>query len=330
MPHEPLILFSGSSNPSLAGHIAQLLGSRLGRCVTGRHPDGEVNIRIDESVRGRQVVLIQSLSPPVDENLVELLAMADACRRASASRLIAVIPYFGYARSDKRSGRRAPVGASMVASLLQNVGIGHIVTIDLHAAQIEGFFHVPVDSLTSAPTMAHILKDRLPRDLVVVSPDEGRFKMAVEFGRRLNAPVVVMHKERLDGVSTAVAEVVGHVAGRPCLIIDDIISTGGTMAAALEVLLREGARPEIYVAATHGLFVGGGRVKLNHPSVRAIYVTDTIAGMNQLRPPVNVVLMGPLLAAAVRRLESDESLGDLSARVIHSGGEPLSVNSGGT
>jgi len=327
MMHDDLILFSGTTGTHLAPHMAQLLERPLGRCTIERFPDGEVNVHLDEPVRGRDIFLIQSTAPPVNENLVELLALADACRRSSAGHITAVAPYFGYARSDKRHGRRAPIAASMIASLLQAVGVQHVVTVDLHASQIEGFFHIPVDSLTAVPAMVHVLRERLPDRLVVVSPDEGRFKMATEYARRLEAPVAVLHKERLNGMATSVVKVVGDVRERPCLIIDDMISTGGTVAEAVAALLREGARPEMIVAATHGLFVGSARERLSHPAIHAIYVTDSVPAPAGLWPGLNIVFLAPLLAAAIRRFRSDASIGDLYAQVIHSGGAALSAPS---
>ena len=327
MTHDEFILFGGTASTKLAAAVAQRLDRSLGRCTVDRFPDGEVNVHLDEPVRGREVFLVQSTAPPVNDHLVELLALADACRRSSARCITAVIPYFGYARSDKRHDRRAPIGASMVASLMQAVGIQHVVTVDLHAAQIEGFFHIPVDSLTAVPAMVHVLRERCSPDIVVVSPDEGRFKMATDYSRRLGAPVVVLHKERLDGAATRVVKVLGDVRGRPCLIIDDMISTGGTIAEAVAALLREGARPEMIVAATHGLFVGEARARLSHPAIRAIYVTDSVTAPAGQWPSLNIVFLAPLLAAAIRRFRSDESIGDLYAQVIHGGGAALSTPS---
>ncbi len=325
MTRDEFILFGGTASAKLAAAMAQRLDRSLGRCTVERFPDGEVNVHLDEPVRGREVFLVQSTAPPVDEHLVELLALADACRRSSACCITAVIPYFGYARSDKRHGRRAPIAASMVASLMQAVGIQHVVTVDLHAAQIEGFFHIPVDSLTVVPAMVHVLRERLAPDIIVVSPDEGRFKMATDYARRLGAGVVVLHKERKNGTATSVVKVVGDVRGRPCLIIDDMISTGGTIAEAVAALLREGARPEMIVAATHGLFVGDARARLSHPAIRAIYVTDSVPAPVEPWAGLNIVFLAPLLAAAIRRFRSDESIGDLYAQVIHSGGAALSA-----
>jgi ribose-phosphate pyrophosphokinase len=320
--HDPFILFSGTASTKLAAHTAQLIGQEPGHRTIERFPDGEVNVHLDEPVRGRDVFLIQSTSPPVNDHLVELLALADACRRSSARFVTALVPYFGYARSDKRHGRRAPIAASMAACLMQAVGIQHVVTVDLHAAQIEGFFHIPVDSLTAVPAMVQALRDKLPAGTVVVSPDEGRFKMATDFARRLDAPVVVLHKERKDGAATSVLNVVGEVRDHPCLIIDDMISTGGTIAEAVEALLREGARPGMSIAATHGLFVGNARDRLRHPAIQAIYVTDSVPAPADPWPGLNVVGLAPLLAAAIRRFRSDESIRDLCAHVMHGEGTP--------
>ena len=304
-------LFAGTANPRLAAAIAAELGVRLAACAVERFPDGETAVRLDEPVRGRDVFIVQPTAPPVNDHLVELLAFADACRRSAAGRITAVVPYFGYARSDKRHGRREPITASLVARLMQTAGVDHVVTLDLHAAQIEGFFHIPVDSLTAMPTLCRALGDRLSSDVVVVSPDTGRVKMATDYAHRLGTSVAVLHKRRASGTETAVTRVVGDVAGRPCLIIDDMISTGGTIARAVEALLAAGARPEITVAATHGLFVGDARTKLGHAAVRAVVVTDTVAVADPPWPGLRYVSIAPLLAETIRRLRADGSLGDL-------------------
>ncbi len=209
------LLFSGTGNTDLAAAIAQEAGMRLGACAIDRFPDGEISVRLLEPVRRREVFIVQPLSPPVNDHLVELLIFADACRRAAAKCITAVIPYFGYARADKRHGQREAISSSMVADLLQAVGIDHIVTMDLHAPQIEGFFHAPVDNLTAVSTLCKALRDHLPADLAVVSPDAGRVKMATEYAHRLDAPVVVLHKRRASGTETAVTHLVGDVPTNP-------------------------------------------------------------------------------------------------------------------
>ena len=303
-------IFAGRANVALATSVAVEMGARLGACSVERFPDGELSVRLDEPVRGREVVIIQPTSPPVNDHLIELLAFADACRRASAAHITAVMPYFGYARADKRHGRREPITASMVAALMQAVGVNHVVTIDLHAPQIEGFFHIPVDSLTAAPVMVEALRPGLPPETVVVSPDAGRVRMATEYARLLGAPVAVLHKERASGVETRITRLVGDVRDRPCLIIDDMISTGGTIAESVEALLEAGARPEIIVAATHGLLLAGAREKLARTVTREVLVTDTVAPPAHDWPQLRVVSVAPLIASALRRFLSD---GPLSA-----------------
>ena len=306
------VIFAGTANEGLAAGIARELGVNLGSCVVERFPDGETNVRLDEPVRGREVFVVQPTSPPVNDHLMELLAFADACRRASAARVTAVVPYFGYARSDKRDGKRVPIAASMVADLLQSVGISHLVTVDVHTPQLEGFFRIPVDGLTAVPILVEALRGRLPEGAVVVSPDAGRVSMATEYANRLKTGVVVLHKRRESGTETRVTRVVGDVRGRPCLIVDDMISTGGTTAESVCALIEAGARPEITVAATHGLLVEGAREHLAHGAVREVLVTDTVRREGEGWPDLRVVSVAPLIASAIRRVLADESLSDLS------------------
>jgi ribose-phosphate pyrophosphokinase len=312
MPPDHL-LFAGPANPALASAIADELGVRTNVCTFGRYPDGEISVRLDEPVRGRDVFVVQPTGPPVNDHLMELLTFADTCRRAAARRITAVVPYFGYARSDKRHGLREPITASLVARMIQTSGIDHVLTLDLHASQIEGFFHIPVDSLTAVPTLCRALRDQLPADAVVVSPDAGRVKMATDFANRLNASVVVLHKRRGAAREPEVTHVVGDVRGRACLIIDDMISTAGTIERAVEALIAAGARPEITIAATHGLLLSEARARLGHEAIRRVLVTDTVAAA--AADPAWALLqresIAPLLAAAIRRIQSDGSLGDL-------------------
>ena len=308
---DDFVIFAGTANKELAESVARELGVRLGACAVERFPDGETSVRLDEPVRGREVFVIQPTAPPVNDHLVELLAFADGCRRASAGRITAIVPYFGYARSDKRNSRRVPVMASMVADLMQTVGINHAVTVDVHTPQLEGFFQIPVDSLTAVPTLVHALRDRLPEGTVVVSPDVGRMRMAAEYAHRLKTSVVVLHKRRESGTKTKVMNVVGDVRGRACLIVDDMISTGGTIAESVGALLEAGAATGITVAATHGLLVGEARDHLTHDAVREVLVTDTVRTEGKDWANLRVVSIAPLLAAAIRRFLADRSLSDL-------------------
>ncbi len=302
------LLFTGTANPSLAAAIAAELHTPLAACAVERFPDGEISVCLNTSVRGQDVFLIQPTAPPVNDHLMELLVLADACRRAAARRITAIVPYFGYARADKRQGRREPITASMVAQLLQLVGIGQVLTLELHTAQIEGFFTIPVDSLTAVPILAEAARPLLPERVVVVSPDTGRVRMATEYAHRLEAPVVVLHKQRKSGTQTEVTHIVGDVRDQACLIVDDMISTGGTLARSIEALLQGGARPEMVIAATHGVFVTGAWKALHHPSIRAILVTDTIAQPVQNRPHLRIISAAPLLATAIQQLIANGSL----------------------
>ncbi|HEY8446212.1 MAG TPA: ribose-phosphate pyrophosphokinase [Thermomicrobiales bacterium] len=305
------MVFSGTANPALAEAVSREAGMPLGKCEVERFPDGEVTVRLATPVRGKEVFLLQSTSPPVDEHLVELLAFADACRRAAAARITAIIPYFGYSRADKRVGRREPIMARVVADVLAASGVHHLIFVDPHTPQLEGFFCGPVDSLTAVPTLCRALAGRLPEGAVVVAPDAGRVQLATDYANRLGIPLVVLHKRRESGTETHVTHVVGDVADRPCLIVDDMISTGGTIAGSVEALLEAGARPEMVVAATHGLFVGSAREKLSHPAVREIVVADTVPPPAWDRPPVRVASVAPLLAEAIRRILSGGSLREL-------------------
>ena len=310
MPRE-FVIFAGTANPDLAAAIAADLEMFPGGCAIERFPDGETSVRLLESVRRKEVFLVQPLSPPVNDHLVELLALADACRRASAARITAVVPYLGYARSDKRHGRREPISGRMVADVLEAVGIDHVVTMDLHAPQIEGFFHIPVDSLTAVPALCNILHEKLPPGVVVVAPDAGALRMATDYAHRLKGTVAVLHKRRESGTGTQVTHLVGDVAGKSCLIVDDMISTGGTLASGIEALLKAGARPDLTIAATHGLLLPGASQKLAHEAVKKVLITDTVAGAPKDWPLLEVISIAPVMAGALKRLLEHRSLGDL-------------------
>jgi ribose-phosphate pyrophosphokinase len=307
MMEDAYSIFAGRANAPLAAAIAAQMGKPLAECLIRRFPDGELSVQLETSVRGHEVVIVQSTSPPVNEHLLELLIFADACRRAAAAHITAVVPYFGYARADKRLGRREPITASMVARLMQAVGISHVITLDPHTPQLEGFFFVPVDSLTAVSVLCEALYPVLSPRTVVVSPDAGRVRMATEYAQRLDTSVVVLHKHRISGAETEVTQVVGEVRDRPCLIVDDMITTGDTALRSVEALLQAGARPEIFVAATHGLLVGNAREKLNHESIRAIFLTDTVPVEPGVQPQIQVVSVAPLLAKVLQRFLATSS-----------------------
>lgn len=315
--------FPGTANRALATAVARELGVEAGACTIDRFPDSEVQVRLLQSVRRKEVFLVQSTSPPVDDHLVELLALADACRRAVASRITAIVPYFGYGRADKRTGWREPIMARVAADLLQAVGVDNVVTVDPHTPQIEGFFHAPVDALTAVPTLCQAMRPSLPRDVVVVSPDVGRVHVASWYAQCLGAPLIVLHKRRISSAEAEVTHVVGQVAGRACVLVDDMISTGATMAASIDALLAAGARPGFSVAATHGLFVQDARSKLSHLAVQNVFVADTLPVCEEEWPRLHVISIAPLIADALRRILADGSLGELRqlSRQVRTGHE---------
>lgn len=306
---EEFSIFCGNANRKLAEAVARTIGVPLSAATVERFPDGEVSVEVREAVRDKDVFIVQSTAPPVNDHLMELLTFVDACRRASATRVIAVIPYFGYARSDKRHGRREPISARLVADLVQTAGIDHVITIDLHASQIEGFFRIPVDSLSAVSVLCDAIKRSLPAGTVVVSPDAGRLQMATEYAQRLKTSVVLLHKTRETGTETHVTHLVGDVRGRPCLVVDDMISTGGTIAEAVRQLVQAGAQPGIFVAATHGLLLSGAQGKLTTESMADVFVTDTIQQTIEGWPRLHVVSVASLLAEAIQRVTSDQLVG---------------------
>lgn len=307
---EEFVVFSGTANPRLAEAIASELEVPLGQRVVDRFPDGEVSVRIEESVRGKEVFVVQPTSPPVNDHLMELLAFTDALQRAAAERIVAVVPYFGYARADRRHRRREPITASLVAALMQTAGVSHVLAVDLHTPQIEGFFGIPVDTLSAVAVLCDSLRERLPTDAVVVSPDAGRVQLATEYARRLDAGLAVLHKRRESGTETAVTHLVGDVAGKPCLLVDDMISTGGTLVQSVGALRQAGAS-DFYVAATHGLLLKGAAARLAEAGVREVLVTDTVPPAPADGLPLRHASVAPLLAGAIRRIRSSGSLGDL-------------------
>ncbi|HEX6058462.1 MAG TPA: ribose-phosphate pyrophosphokinase [Gemmatimonadaceae bacterium] len=314
-------LFAGTGNPALADAVARELGVPLGRCAVERFPDGEVSARLDESVREREVFLLQPTSPPVNDHLVELLALADACRRAAAARVVAIVPYLGYARGDKREGRRVPVMASLVAGMIESAGIDHVVSIDVHTPQVEGFFHIPVDALSAVPALAIAIGERLPHEAVIVSPDLGGVRRATEYARLLGRTTASCDKRRLGGSRVAVGRVTGEVRGRPCVIVDDMIATGGTIVECARALRDAGAATPFTVVATHGILVPEARARLAAAGIRELVLTDTIpCGADEREPPTRRISVALLLAGAVRCIAAGESLYGL-APARRSGGD---------
>jgi ribose-phosphate pyrophosphokinase len=309
-----LVLLAGTSHPPLAEAIGACLGLPLADREASRFPDGEMHVEVRASVRGCDVYLLQSAGPPVEEHVFQLLLLADACRRAGAARLTAIVPYLGYARQDRRATGREPVGARLIADLLAAGGLQRVVAVDLHSAALEGVFGLPLEHLTAVPLLGQKLRDDLGEDSVIVAPDLGATKLAERYARMLELPVAFVHKRRLSGERVTVRGVTGDVRNRRPLIIDDMITTGGTVEAAIGALLEGGCRPEIMLAATHGLFVGPAADRLRALPIERILTTDSVAPPDTGDLPHQRVSLAPLLADAVSRLHEDRSLSDL---IVH-------------
>jgi ribose-phosphate pyrophosphokinase len=304
-----LKLFSGTANPKLTYEIAKVLGVRLGDAIVGRFPDGEIKVQLGESVRGNDVYIIQPTCPPVNDNLMELLTLVDAVRRSSASRINAVIPYFGYARQDKQVAGREPITAKLVSTLLEAAGVERVITIDLHSRQLQGFFDIPLDMLSALRTIANHLRSGGLEDTVIVSPDTGRSEEARRLTELLGLPLAFMYKRRTSERDTQVTAVIGDVVGKRVILVDDVISTGGTLRRAVEALIDAGARPDVRIAATHAVLAGDAREKLAHPAIKELIVTDTIP--LGLEDRYTVLSVAPLLASAIAHVNQHKSVSAL-------------------
>jgi ribose-phosphate pyrophosphokinase len=304
-----LKLFSGTANPKLAYEIAKVLGVRLGDAIVGRFPDGEIKVQLGESVRGNDVYIIQPTCPPVNDNLMELLTLVDAVRRSSASRINAVIPYFGYARQDKQVAGREPITAKLVSTLLEAAGVERVITIDLHSRQLQGFFDIPLDMLSALRTIANHLRSGGLEDTVIVSPDTGRSEEARRLTELLGLPLAFMYKRRTSERDTQVTAVIGDVVGKRVILVDDVISTGGTLRRAVEALIEAGARPDVRIAATHAVLAGDARDRLAHPAIKEVIVTDTIP--LPLEDRYTVLSVAPLLASAIAHVNQHKSVSAL-------------------
>jgi ribose-phosphate pyrophosphokinase len=309
-----LKLFAGSANPVLAEVVARGLGTPLGACATERFPDGELRLEIKESVRGDDVYLIQPTCPPVADHLLDLLLLADACRRAGADVLTAVMPYYGYARQDRRAKGREPIGARLIADLVQVSGIQRVVLVDLHTPASEAFFGVPVEHLSAVPLLANAVRPLISADAIVVAPDLGAVRLAEGYAGLLGLPQATVYKIRQGPEAVQVREIVGDVRGRAPVIVDDMISTGHTVAVAVRALLAAGSKPDVTVVISHGLFVGPIERVLRDLPIGRLVTTDTVPPHVDLPLPVEVATVAPLLVEAIRRLHRDESLSEL---VVH-------------
>jgi ribose-phosphate pyrophosphokinase len=307
---DPCRIFSGNSSSTLTRAICEQLQVPVGDCVVSRFEDGEVSVRFNENIRGTDVFIVQSTNPPAD-HLMELLVMLDAAKRASARRVTAVMPYFGYARQDRKDQPRAPITAKMVANLITVAGADRALTMDLHSAQIQGFFDIPLDHLYSAPVLIdHFAKMRLP-NLVVVAPDIGSVKMARAYAKRLGADLALVDKRRPKADSVEVMNIIGDVEGKNAVLFDDMVTTARTLCLAAAAIRARGAL-EIYAGVTHGVFCPGAFERLDASPIKQLVVTDTLQHeADKLSPKVKELSVAGLLAEAVQRIHEERSLSSL-------------------
>jgi ribose-phosphate pyrophosphokinase len=306
-----LQIFSGNSNPQLAEGVATQLGIEVGRAMISRFANEESRIRIEENVRGSDVYVLQSHSIPVDHNIFEMLLMIDALKRASARRITAVIPYYGYAKQEKKTAGREPISAKVVANVLATAGANRVLTIDLHAPAIEGFFDIPVDHLRAAPILVEHFRELDRDDIVVVSPDAGGVGRANDFRQRLGAPLAIIAKQRPRPDVAEILEMVGDVRGKTAIIVDDLISTGGTIAEAAHVLTERGA-VDVRACATHAVFADGALDVLMDSELSELVITDTVPLPHGTSDPrVTIVSVAPLMAESIRRIHENRSVSEL-------------------
>ncbi len=314
VPHETegnlswLRIFTGNSNPELVRKICDTLQTSLGKSVVRFFSDGEINVEIHESVRGMDVFVIQSLCAPVNDNLMELLILIDALKRASADRITAVLPYYGYARQDRKVLPRAPISAKLVADLITTAGASRILAVDLHAGQIQGFFNIPVDHLFAAPVLLEYLK-QLKDDIVIVSPDAGGVERARAYAKRIDASLAIIDKRRDAPNVAQVMNIIGDVRGMNAVLVDDMVDTGGTLARAAYALAEKGAK-SISACCTHAVLSGQAVKVIDESPIKEMIVTDTIPLREEAKscPKIKVLSVSELLADAIRRIYEDESV----------------------
>ncbi len=317
MTHRPagygeLKLFSGSAHPELAREIAHHLGLPMGQCRLRRFPDTEVSFQIDENIRGTDVFILQPTCAPVDEHIMEMLIMIDAFRRSSAARITAVIPYYGYARQDRKDKPRVPISAKLVANILSASGVDRVLTMDLHKAQIQGFFDIPVDHLFAAPVILDFLARQNFPDLTIVAPDAGGAERARAYAKRLDGELAVIDKRRSDDGSAEVMNVVGDVAGRTCVIQDDIIDTAGTIVKAANALKDNGAA-RVFACAVHGVLSGPALERIDKAPIEKLIVTNTIPlnGESGRHDKILSLSVAKLLSQAIRSIHDESSVSSL-------------------
>ena len=308
MKRHEMLVFSGNSNRKLADEICDNLRISLGNSVVGRFSEGEIKVKINEDVRGRDVFIIQSICPPVNDNLMELLILIDALKRSSAWRITAVVPYYGYARQDRKDQPRVPITAKLVANLLTAAGANRVLTIDLHAGQIQGFFDIPLDHLFAINVFADYFAKRRVKNLVVVSPDVGGIKMARAYAKRLKAGLAVVDKRRVNDEKTEVMFIMGEVKGKNCLIVDDIVATAGSLVEAAQALRNNGAG-NIFAAITHPILSGPAVDRVKKSKIEKLMVANTIpVSKDKNIPKIEVLSIASLLAEAIDRIHNEKSI----------------------
>lgn len=307
-------LLAGNSNPVLAQAMADYLGVPLAKAEVQRFADKEVFVEIQENVRGEDVFLIQSTSYPANDNIMELLICMDALRRASAKRITAVIPYFGYARQDRKPGPRTPISSKLVANLITSAGADRVVTVDLHAAQIQGFFDIPLDHLYARPVIVKDIKEQFPESdkVTIISPDVGGVVRARSLAKRINADLAIVDKRREAAGVSEVMNIIGEVEGRDCIIFDDIADTAGTLCNAAQAIIDQGAR-SVSAYVTHGVLSGPALERIENSCLKYVVVTDSIATTQAMTkvPNLRVISLAPLLAEAIRRISEESSVSSL-------------------
>ncbi len=305
-------VFTGNANPALAKEVCERMGLPLGNAVVTRFSDGEINVQIMDNVRGSDVFVVQPTSMPVNRHLMELLIMIDALKRASAARITAVLPYYGYSRQDRKAQPRVPISAKLVADLITTAGANRVLTIDLHAGQIQGFFNIPVDNLFAAPVLLEYIKDKNFRDLTLVSPDAGGVERTRAFAKRLNASLAIIDKRREKANVSQVMHIIGEVKGRDCLLLDDMVDTAGTLTEGVAALKAAGAGI-VSAACTHAVLSGPAIQRINDSGLTEIIVTNTIALDSKQKEcgKLTVLSVAGLIAEAMNRIHEETSLSSL-------------------
>ncbi len=303
-----MLIFSGNSNPELAKKIAKALGLKVGRALVGRFSDGEIRVEIQENIRGKDVFVVQSTCPPVNENIMELLIMIDALRRASPKRLTAVMPYFGYARQDRKDQPRVPITAKLVANLLAGAGVNRVLTLDLHAGQVQGFFDVPLDHLYAVNVFLDYFKKIRLNNLAITSPDVGGIKMARAYAKKFGAGLAIVDKRRNSPEATEVMHILGEVKGKNVILVDDIIATGSSLVEASRAIRKAGAK-KIYACITHGVLSANAVEKLGNSEIDFLVMSDSIPlPAAKKSKKIRIVTVSKLFAEAIKRIHLEQSI----------------------